>query len=430
MRTQLLNKKLPFYGDVVAFMPKVRMVLNIAVISFFVLSLFGIWQLVNDGGTIQADWFFYVNIALAVLPLMLLAGALSFAARMEERTRLETLYQNRIDVLQGKLNTCETMLSLVSDYQAGGITIFDRHNRYWFVNKCAADTLGMAPDEIVGRPPIKILSAERLEKLELHLTKVRTLDIPLEFVEGVTDKAGKTRFIQFHYEKISDSTEMNGCILLREEDFTSLFVERERRERMLRQVIDALVAVVDRRDPYASGHSLRVGQLAKALAQELDLEPILMEASEIAGSLMNFGKVLVPRHILTKTSSLTPEELQRVRDSILTSADILAIIGFEGPVVPTLRQVLERYDGSGGPDGLKGEEIMITSRIVAVANAYVAFVSPRAHRPGLPFREALAVITQDSGKAFDENILVALTNYIENRPNKLDWLCVSKQESV
>lgn len=427
-----MNEKmlLPVAGDRAVPASKVRLWLDVASIFLFVLSLLGIWLIVNDGDVNRTDWSFYLTLALVVVSLLLFAAVLSFQARMEEKSRLETLYQNRIDLLQGKLNTHETMLRLVSGYQAGGITIFDRHNRYWFVNKRAAETLGMAPDEIVGRPPIKILSGERLEKLETHLTKVRSLDIPLEFVDGVTDKEGRTRFIQFHYEQISDSSEMNGCILLREDDFTSLFVERERRERMLRQVIDTLVAVVDRRDPYASGHSLRVGQLAGVLAQELELDPILKEASEIAGSLMNFGKVLVPRHILTKTSSLTPEELQRVRDSILTSADILAIIGFEGPVVPTLRQVLERYDGSGGPDGLKGEEIMITARIVAVANAFVAFVSPRAHRPGLPFGEALAVIANDSGKAFDERILLTLTDYIENQPNKLDWLSVSKQESV
>jgi HD-GYP domain-containing protein (c-di-GMP phosphodiesterase class II) len=229
---------------------------------------------------------------------------------------------------------------------------------------------------------------------------------------------------------MADAADMHGCVLLREDDFTTLIVERERRERMLRQVIDTLVAVVDRRDPYAAGHSARVGQLSKAIAEEMGLDANLIEAAEIAGSLMNFGKVLVSRHILTKTTALTPDELQRVRDSILTSADILAIIGFEGPVVPTLRQVLERYDGTGVPSGLRGEEIMITARIVAVANAYVAFVSPRAHRPGLPFREALAVIARDSGKSFDERVLIALTNYVENRPSKLDWLKVTKQETA
>ena len=108
---------------------------------------------------------------------------------------------------------------------------------------------------------------------------------------------------------------------------------------------------------YASGHSQRVGQLSRALAEELVLSELEIETAETAGSLMNFGKMLVSRQILTKTVALTTEELQRVRDGIMTSADILSMIDFVGPVVPTLRQVLERMDGTGAPKNLKGEQI-------------------------------------------------------------------------
>lgn len=407
---------------------KPHTLLSIAAIILFVVSLIATLRLVLGVslGAETSSLGYYLSIGCAVVPLVLFALVMAHEARMAERIVLSANYQSRVDQLENRLRYREDMLSLVADHQPAAITIFDRHNRYFFVNDAASEALGKTNAELVGQPPIRVLPNEQAKKLEIRLAEARASDEPTEVIEPVKDEKGITRFLKHHYEAVSKLAEMEGCVLLREEDLTSLIVERERREQMLRQVIETLVAVVDRRDPYASGHSSRVGQLSKAIAQEMGLEPTFVEAAEIAGSLMNFGKVLVSRRILTKTTALTPDELQRVRDSILTSADILAIIGFDGPVVPTLRQVLERYDGTGVPDGLKGEDIMITARIVSAANSFVAFVSPRAHRDGLSFKEALNAMAGEAGRAYDERVLVAMAHFIENRPTKLDWLVANK----
>ncbi len=399
-----------------------------ASIGLLIVSVFGIWDiLAGDGFAAGAGTpRFWLGLATALVPLLILPLILRREARLGERMRLGSLYGLRIEQLESRLSYREDMLRLIADHQAGCISIFDRHNRYWFVNEKAAAEIGKPQAEIIGRPPIKVLPNEQAKKLEVRLAEARAAEGPIETVDRVVNLKGETRFLQRHYEAVSEIAEVSGCVLLREDDLTTLFVEKERREQMLRQVIETLVAVVDRRDPYAAGHSSRVGQLARAIAVEMGLEPVQVEAAEIAGSLMNFGKVLVSRRILTKTGALTSEELQRVRDGILTSAEILGIIGFEGPVVPTLRQVLERYDGTGAPEGLAGEEILVTARIVSVANAFVALVSPRAHRDSLPFREAVEHMMKEAGKAYDERVIIALNHYIENRPNKLDWLKVKQ----
>jgi len=402
--------------------------LGITAVILLVVAFVGLLQMVFAAGSLAElpSWHYYLNIGLVVIPLVILMWVMVAEGKLGERLALSAHYQGRIDQLEHKLSYKEDMLHLVSDHQPAAIQIFDRHNRFFFVNDTAATWIGRPASEIIGQPPIKVLPNEQAKRLEIRLAEARAAGDTIEIIDRVIDDKGGTRFLHRHYEGISELAEMSGCVILREEDLTSLIVERERREQMLRQVIETLVAVVDRRDPYATGHSSRVGQLSKAIAIEMGLETQLVEAAEIAGSLMNFGKVLVSRRILTKTTALTPDELQRVRDSILTSADILAIIGFDGPVVPTLRQVLERYDGAGVPDGLKGEDILVTARIVSAANAFVAFVSPRAHRDGLAFREALSVMAQDAGKAFDERVLVAMSHYVENRPNKIDWLVENK----
>ncbi len=407
---------------------KKRFYLNALAVSLLIFSMVGLWRLVSNYDLmVDASGInFYGNVGIVVLPLLFLTFVLMEESKLAVKINVGEGYKARLDQLQNRLDSRENMIRLISNHQTGAIAIFDRHNRYFFANDVVAHEVGKAVMEIVGQPPIKVLPNEQAMKLELRLAEARATEDPIEIVEPVVDKKGSTRFLKRHYEMISDIPDMMGCVLLREEDLTDLIVERERREQMLRQVIETLVAVVDRRDPYATGHSSRVGQLSRAIAHELGLEPLQSEASAIAGSLMNFGKVLVSRKILTKTSALTSDELQRVRDSILISADILAIIGFDGPVVPTLQQVLERYDGMGVPNGLKGDEILMTARIVAVANAFVAFVSPRAHRDSLSFLDALAVLDKDAGKAYDERVLLAMRHYIENRPNKLEWLMASK----
>lgn len=243
----------------------------------------------------------------------------------------------------------------------------------------------------------------------------------IETLDQRSDPNGAVRFIKARFEAVKPNGDFAGGVIMRAEDVTNLLVERERRENTLRQVIATLVAVVDRRDPYAAGHSARVGQLSRALAEELVLGQKDIEATEIAGSLMNFGKVLVPREILTKNGALTADELQRVRDSILTSADILSLIDFMGPVVPTLRQVLERFDGSGVPQGLRGDAILVTARVVTVANAYVALVSPRAHRPGMDFTEATKLVTRDAGSLYDPRVVNALAACVAKKAGMMDW---------
>ena len=153
----------------------------------------------------------------------------------------------------------------------------------------------------------------------------------------------------------------------------------------------------------------------------MGLEDSLVEAVEIAGNLMNLGKISVPEDVLTKTERLTEEEVVMIRDSVLTSADLIKSIEFDGPVEETLRQLLENYDGSGVPNGLKGEDIAITARVVAAANSFVGMVSERSWRPGMDIDDAVNTLMKESGQKFDRRAISALANYIDNRQGREEW---------
>lgn len=331
----------------------------------------------------------------------------------------------RIAELQRRIRYEHDLLRLVADNQPRMIAILNAEGRYIFANSEAATQVGMEVDEIMGHSLEQVLGPRRARRLQGRLREAREEKAPIVTLDRI-DMGGALQFLQTYHIPLPSSPMMTGAVLVTEDDITGVMIERERRERMLRQILDTLVAVVDRRDPYAAGHSLRVGQIARAIAEEMGLTDSECETAQIAGLLMNFGKVLVPRAILTKNTPLLPDELKQVREAILNSADILSLIEFELPVVPTLRQILEHYDGTGAPEGRRGDDILTTARITSVANAFVALVSPRAHRPGIAASDAISSLMKNMDTLYDRKIVLALANYVENRDGKPEWVVGSE----
>ena len=372
------------------------------------------------------EWGQFFFACFGMLSLLILAFVWLSEVLGASRQYASAGFQMRIDELQKRLNAQDDFFRSISDGTPSTLTIYDANNTYWFINASAATELNQTGAHVVGRRPVEILGGERGHEVERNLEQVKITGKSHEILHQDIDVRGHVRYIQTSYLPLSPAGEFPGGVMARDENVTSIVVERERRENMFQQIISTLVAVVDRRDPYASGHSARVGHLSRALAVELALSSVEIESAEIAGSLMNFGKVLISRAILTKTENLTPAELQRVRDGILTSADILSMIDFSTPVVPTLRQVLERFDGTGVPQGLKGDAILITARIVSVANAFVAIVSPRAYRSGVSLIDAHHRLAEGSGTVFDPTVIAGIERLITKKNAKLDWLSGSK----
>jgi HD-GYP domain-containing protein (c-di-GMP phosphodiesterase class II) len=232
---------------------------------------------------------------------------------------------------------------------------------------------------------------------------------------------GRLRVLQSDHIPVSLKKDAPPSVLVVERDITEAVTERERRSRILGQIVRTLVGVVDRRDPYAADHSQRVAVLARAIATEMGLPEREIETAETAGNLLNLGKILVAPELLTKSGELSDEDRRKVRHSIQTSADLLQGIEFDGPVVETLRQAQAHWDGSGSPAGLAGDDILITARIVGVANAFVGMVSRRAYREALDIDRALEVLLSQVGKAFDRRVVAALINYLDNRGGRAHW---------
>lgn len=171
--------------------------------------------------------------------------------------------------------------------------------------------------------------------------------------------------------------------------------------------VTALRTMSELRDPYTAGHQERVGVLAGAIAQKLELPAPASTWIRVAGELHDIGKVVVPAEILAKPGRLTDAEMEIVRGHTQAGYDIVRGIGFPGGVADIVIQHHERLDGSGYPHGLQGDEVVIGARILAVADTVEAMANHRPYRPALGIDAALSEIDAGSGTRFDPNVVTA-----------------------
>jgi HD-GYP domain-containing protein (c-di-GMP phosphodiesterase class II) len=219
-------------------------------------------------------------------------------------------------------------------------------------------------------------------------------------------------------ERIGEERELTLVVL---SDLTELQQAQRRHTELLRRLVLTLVSAVDRHDPYSANHAQRMTEVADALARELGFTDQERSTLDLAASLANIGKIMIPVEVLTKTPPLTTEEQQLLRKHVEYGLELLRGLEFEGPVTEMIAEKQERPDGRGYPRGLGGERLSLGGQILAVANAFVALTSARAWRPGLPMAAALDELMRGAGSQFDRRVIAALFHVAENRRDWSQW---------
>jgi len=177
--------------------------------------------------------------------------------------------------------------------------------------------------------------------------------------------------------------------------------------------IEALARAVDAKDGVTHDHIRRVQNAALVLARRLGVDGLQLRAIEAAALLHDVGKLAIPEHILNKPGRLTPAEFERMKSHARIGAEILSEVDFPYPLVPIVRHHHENWDGTGYPDGLKGDEIPIGARILAVVDCFDALTSNRPYRRALSMSDAFAIIDARSGTMYDPTIVEAFHRMCE-----------------
>jgi len=184
-------------------------------------------------------------------------------------------------------------------------------------------------------------------------------------------------------------------------------------KRIISQTVGAISTTIDFRDPFTDKHQKRVADLAAALVTEMNLGQEMIYEITVAANLHDIGKVTISNEILNKLEPVTPEEFEIVKTHSQFGYDLIKDIEFPWPIAKIVLQHHEKINGSGYPRGLKGEEILLSARILCVADVVEAMVSERPYRKGLGMEAALDEIKKNRGILYDEKVVDACLRLIQ-----------------
>ena len=387
------------------------------------------WTLVRKVTTAEAlaDTNTRLTTMLVVF-LMLIGGmAVTMIAVWRHGTSIRAAQAaEKFRIAAERFGNLSKFLKVVTDGQPTAIMAVTDAGVISFANREAAAGTGISPEDMLGKTMSSVIGPVRGKYyLEYNAEIIRNREEVLagpgrvQHEKTFEDENGNHIIRSYHIPLRPDRDYPPGCLMILD-DISELMEQRERRGRIMDQLVSTLLTVVGRRDPFTADHALRVADVAAAIAREMELEDEEVRTSDIAGKLMNLGKTLIPVRILHKQENLTDDEAAAIRNSINVSADLLQNVDFDGPVVETIRMVQENWDGSG-PKGIVGDASPVSARIIAVADAFVGMASARPYRAGIEFEKVCGILIEKAGSAFDRKPVAALVNVIENRGGRERW---------
>ena len=214
---------------------------------------------------------------------------------------------------------------------------------------------------------------------------------------AVKDEAGKVCYYEGIIEDITPSK-------VAEEELKQTM---EKLRKSLAGTIQVISLTVEIRDPYTAGHQRKVSNLARSIAQEMGLSNDTVDTIRMAGIIHDIGKISVPAEILSKPGKLKDMEFSLIKAHSQTGYDILKDVGLPYPIAEIVLQHHERLNGSGYPQGLKDDQILLESQIISVADVVEAIASHRPYRPAIGIEAALAEIEKNKGILYDEKAVEA-----------------------
>lgn len=191
--------------------------------------------------------------------------------------------------------------------------------------------------------------------------------------------------------------------------------QQHRMERISTATLEALVNALEAKDPYLRGHSARVADLSANVATEMGLSEEEVERVRMAGRLHDLGKIGTRDAVVNKEGPLTAEEFEHIKQHVIIGAQILAPLAHLGDIVAMVKSHHERFDGTGYPDGLRGEEIPPGGRIIAAAEVYDALTTARPYQDKLTPEEAVERMADLSGTVLDPKVYDALVKIVGRR---------------
>jgi PAS domain S-box-containing protein/putative nucleotidyltransferase with HDIG domain len=330
------------------------------------------------------------------------AATLNFMSDITERREIE---QRLIDSEKNYRTIFETTGS--------AMMILDEDTTISLMNSHSEVLSGYKKEEIEGKISwMKLVHKDDIEQMRSYHynRRIDPARAPNAYEFRLVDKQGKIKNIYLNIA-LFPGTKKSVVALLditeRKRTEEALQESLEKLRRTLYGTVQAMAMTVEMRDAYTAGHQKRVAKLARSIAKEMGLSQDQIDALRMAGIIHDIGKICIPAEILSKPTKLTDIELQLIHIHSQVGHDILKEIEFLWPIAKIVLQHHERMDGSGYPNGIKGDEIMIEARILSVTDVVEAIASNRPYRPAQGLDAALKEISMNRGILYDADVVDA-----------------------
>lgn len=349
---------------------------------------------------------------LTVFLLAVFILTISFIAIWRHATSL------RLQKATRRLEARAALLNAIGGSINDNIFLLDYQNKLVFINEVLADSLGIDTVDIRGKALNHIFDNNITKKLlavraNAGSEDVRNKEMRLDIDEKRRD---------YHVSIVGlNHPDYKQSYLYVMHDITELKDAQGKHYRLMDGIISTLAQVIDKHDPHCEHHSERTREVAIAIARAIGLPQAKVDALAMAALLANIGKLYIPAEILTNVEPLTEAESLMLRENTSYSVEILKDLEFDGPVIEFVQQKNEYLDGSGYPAGASGDAIHQESRILSVANAFVAMTSSRAYREGMPINEVLEILMSEVDSHYDRQVVAALFHLAENHSDWANW---------
>ncbi|MBU1744795.1 MAG: PAS domain S-box protein [Proteobacteria bacterium] len=300
----------------------------------------------------------------------------------------------------------------------------DKEGRYTYSSPVVKQVVGYEDKEVLGKHFYDFFHPDERDELKNAVFELFKQKKPLkDFINRNVHKDGHVVILEISgVPLLDDSGNLVGYrgidrdITPRKEAEEKLKETLEMLRKSLAGTIQAMSLTVETRDPYTAGHQRRVADFARAIATEMGLTADQIEGIRTASAIHDIGKISVPAEILSKPTKLSELEFSLIKVHSQSGYDILIEIDFPWPVARMVLEHHERMNGSGYPQGLSGDKLLIESRIIAVADVVEAMASYRPYRPELGIDKALDEISKNKGILYDQEVAdVCLRLFREKR---------------
>jgi PAS domain S-box-containing protein/putative nucleotidyltransferase with HDIG domain len=310
------------------------------------------------------------------------------------------------------LSESEERFRAMVEQSISGIYIL-QEGVFTYVNPRLAEIGGYEPHELVGKPVLDLVPPELRARLELEMAqRLRGTAKVGQYTLALRRKDGSPVDVAIHATRavVEGKPAIIGIVQdVSERKVAEQVTQRHalQLETALIETIEAVATMVELKDPYTAGHERSVGDIAAAIGQELGLDSEQVKGLRYAGYVHDIGKIAIPTELLSKPGKLTLHEFELIKTHAQQGYDVLKDIKFPWPIARAILEHHERLDGSGYPRGLRGEEISLEARILAVADTVEAMSSHRPYRPALGLDAALREIEGQAGKRYDAQVAAA-----------------------